>query len=193
MKTRNIYQTDYLLGGLMLPNRHESTNEYRYGFISMEKDNKVSSEGNSYDFGVRMYNSRIGRWMSKDPHETKYHELSPNLFVANMPIVAVDPDGKDIIILSAPSRSNGFEHALVLICNDESGKKLYSKKGTEDHGVLRPSFKPDDGREFNSLTDFTNSEANFGIKGNVLYTSAFKITTSVYVDNDKVFKSIQNQ
>ena len=52
---------DYYPFGMLLPNRHGSTDSYRYGFNGMEKDDKVKGEGNSYDFGARMYDSRIGR------------------------------------------------------------------------------------------------------------------------------------
>jgi RHS repeat-associated protein len=39
---------------------------YTYGFQGQEKDDEVSGEGNSYDFGARFYNSRVGRWLSVD-------------------------------------------------------------------------------------------------------------------------------
>jgi hypothetical protein len=35
--------------------------DYRYGFNGMEKDDEVKNgKGNSYDFGARMYDSRLG-------------------------------------------------------------------------------------------------------------------------------------
>src|SRR5690606_36422730 len=49
---------------------------YRYGFNGMEKDNEVKGKGNSYDFGARMYDSRLGRWLSIDPLTGKYPNLS---------------------------------------------------------------------------------------------------------------------
>ena len=36
-------------------------NLYRYGFNGMEKDDEVSGSKNYYNFGARMYDSRIGR------------------------------------------------------------------------------------------------------------------------------------
>ena len=74
--------------------------KYRYGFNGMEKDDELSGQANSYDFGARMYNPRIARWMSRDPLEVKYAGLSPYNFVNNMPIIAIDPDGKRIIIVN---------------------------------------------------------------------------------------------
>lgn len=39
------------------------------------------------------------RWLSVDPLDAKYPSQSPYNFVANMPISAIDPDGKEIYIL----------------------------------------------------------------------------------------------
>jgi RHS repeat-associated protein len=83
---------------MLVPNRHSSTDAYRYGFIGMEKDDELKGEGNSYDFGARMLDVRIGRWFAKDPLQGSYPHLSPYNFVANSPLVYVDKDGKKIII-----------------------------------------------------------------------------------------------
>ena len=39
---------------------------YRFGFNGKENDNEVKGAGNSVDFGARIYDSRLGRWMSVD-------------------------------------------------------------------------------------------------------------------------------
>ena len=54
---------------MQLDGRTISGDSYRYGFNEKECDSEVSGEGNSYDFGARLYNPRIGRWLSRDPHE----------------------------------------------------------------------------------------------------------------------------
>lgn len=80
-----------------MPERSFSSPSYRYGFNGMEKDNEVKgSAGTSYDFGARMYDSRLGRWMSLDPLADGYTSFSPYSFVNNMPIWAIDPDGMKI-------------------------------------------------------------------------------------------------
>jgi RHS repeat-associated protein len=71
---------------------------YRFGFNGQEQDNEVKGNGNSLDFGARIYDSRLGRWMSLDPLQKKYPALSPYNFVANSPLLYVDPDGRIIEI-----------------------------------------------------------------------------------------------
>jgi RHS repeat-associated protein len=69
--------------------------DYRFGFNGMHKDNEVKGVGNSLDFGARVYDSRLGRWLSLDPLQAKYPSLSPYNFSVNCPIMFNDPDGRD--------------------------------------------------------------------------------------------------
>jgi len=65
---------------------------YRFAFNGKEKDDEIKGAGNSYDYGMRMYDSRLGRWLSTDPLQKKYANLSSYQFCANNPIMFVDPD-----------------------------------------------------------------------------------------------------
>ena len=87
---------NYYPFGMIMPGRNFSSNDYRYGFNGMEKDDEVKGGGNSLDFGARMYDSRLGKWLSIDPLAAKYPYLSPFNYVANNPIIYIDPDGKVI-------------------------------------------------------------------------------------------------
>ncbi len=40
----------------------------------------------------------MARWLSCDPHSSKYSSLSPYNYVANNPILFIDPDGNRILI-----------------------------------------------------------------------------------------------
>jgi RHS repeat-associated protein len=73
-----------------------SSLKYRYGFNGKENDNEVKGEGSQQDYGMRIYDPRIGRWFSIDPLQQKYPNLSPYNFVGNNPIIFIDPDGMRI-------------------------------------------------------------------------------------------------
>ena len=75
--------------------RSYSSNSYRFGFNGKEKNNEITAGGNSLDFGSRIYDPRLARWLSIDPLYKKYSYLSPYCFVGNNPIKFVDKDGKD--------------------------------------------------------------------------------------------------
>jgi RHS repeat-associated protein len=77
----------------------EATNsDYRYGFNGMEKDDEVKGEGNSYDFGARMYDNRLGRWYSMDKVVKPF---TPYQFGRANPVIYIDPDGNDDIYINA--------------------------------------------------------------------------------------------
>jgi len=87
--------TDYYAFGAPMPGRNVN-NTYRYGFNGKPKDDEIAGAGNSLDFGARVYDSRLGRWLSLDPLQSIYPSLSPYNFVANSPFIYIDPDGKTI-------------------------------------------------------------------------------------------------
>ena len=92
-------QQDYYAYGSALPGR-SSQPAHRYGFNGMEQDAELKGRGNSYHFGARLLDPRLGRWLSIDPLAQQYTEYSPYCFVGNMPIAAMDPDGEKIKIVS---------------------------------------------------------------------------------------------
>ncbi|MDB5250687.1 MAG: repeat protein [Segetibacter sp.] len=71
---------------------------YRYGFNGKENDNELKGEGNSLDYGDRIYDPRIGRWLSVDPLQKKYPNWSPYNFVMNSPLKLKDENGKDVSV-----------------------------------------------------------------------------------------------
>lgn len=76
-----------------MPNRHGNSNSYRYGFNGKEKDDELKGDGNSYDFGARMYDPRMGRWFAVDKMRMKAPELSPYRFGFDNPMRYKDADG----------------------------------------------------------------------------------------------------
>ncbi|GAB5466295.1 MAG: hypothetical protein Kapaf2KO_17310 [Candidatus Kapaibacteriales bacterium] len=71
----------------------------RYGFNGMERDGELKGASNSYDFGARIYDPRVGRFLSLDPLAKEYPSLSDYAFLANMPIRDIDVDGKFIFMI----------------------------------------------------------------------------------------------
>ncbi len=66
---------------------------YRYGFNGKESDNEVKGEGGQQDYGMRVYDPRIGRFLSVDPLARDYPWNSPYAFAENDPINFIDLDG----------------------------------------------------------------------------------------------------
>ena len=66
---------------------------YKYGFNGKENDNEVKSEGNQQDYGMRIYDPRLGRFLSVDPLTKDYSWYTPYQFAGNKPIKYIDLDG----------------------------------------------------------------------------------------------------
>lgn len=66
---------------------------YPFSFNGMEQDNEINGSGNVYDFGARIYDSRLGKWFSCDPMQEKYPNYSPYNYSLNSPVMLGDPDG----------------------------------------------------------------------------------------------------
>lgn len=67
---------------------------YRYGFNGKENDNEVKNkEGSQLDYGMRIYDTRLGRFLSVDPITAHYPDLTTYQFASNSPIENIDLDG----------------------------------------------------------------------------------------------------
>lgn len=76
---------DYYPFGEQLPMRNSLSN-YRYAFQGQELDGETNMEA----FQLRLWDGRIGRWLSPDPYG---QYASPYLGMGNNPISSIDPDG----------------------------------------------------------------------------------------------------
>ncbi|MDA7716991.1 RHS repeat-associated core domain-containing protein, partial [bacterium] len=77
--------TDYYPFGMSMPGRN-MVGDYRYGYQGQEVDPETGKEA----FELRLWDSRIGRWLTTDP-AGQYS--SPYLGMGNNPINGIDVDG----------------------------------------------------------------------------------------------------
>ncbi len=108
--------------------------QYRYGFNGKENDNEVSGDGNQYDYGFRIYNPRIGKFLSVDPLSQEYPWYTPYQYAANSPIANIDLDGLEaagvgggvsITQLQSPKAAENTQKAIIAMGRG-IGKRLWN-------------------------------------------------------------------
>lgn len=107
---------------------------YRYGFNGKENDNEVKGEGNQQDYGMRIYDPRLGRFLSIDPLTRKFAFYTPYQFAGNTPIQAIDLDGMEPVSVG---KNNFIIKELVFkVTKDEklinSISSLFYRQSTGD-------------------------------------------------------------
>jgi RHS repeat-associated protein len=78
--------------GMLLVGRTFDVN-YRYGFNGKEHDSDPYGQGNVYDYGFRIYNPRLGKFLSVDPLTKSFPGLTVFQYASNSPILNIDLDG----------------------------------------------------------------------------------------------------
>jgi RHS repeat-associated protein len=87
---------DYYPFGMVMPGKkYGAASRYRYGFNGKEEDDEVKGDGNEQDYGMRIYDTRLGRFLSVDPLSEDYPELTPYQFASNRPVDGADLDGEE--------------------------------------------------------------------------------------------------
>jgi RHS repeat-associated protein len=96
-----------------LPGRKANPGDYRYGFNGKELDDDgtgMGGGGNTYDYGFRIYNPQIAKFLSVDPLSSNFPFYTPYQFAANTPIMAIDLDGLESVVVI---NSNYFTKKLT--------------------------------------------------------------------------------
>ena len=97
---------DYYPFGAKIASRTVSDN-YRYGFNGKESDSEVGYGWQ--DYGFRLYEEEIGRFLSVDPRAGMYAGLTPYSFVNNSPLANIDMRGDSITPVG--SYSGGYNYS----------------------------------------------------------------------------------
>jgi RHS repeat-associated protein len=84
---------------MVMPGRDYSAGSpYRFGFNGKEKDKNLHSL-TVYDYGFRIYDPRIGKFLSVDPLSKNYPSWTPYAFAMNDVIRSIDLDGLERYIV----------------------------------------------------------------------------------------------
>ncbi len=165
---------DYYPGGMQMPNRNVQ-GDYRYAYQGQEKDPETGKEA----FQLRLYDSRINRWLTTDP-AGQY--ASPYLAMGNNWVSRIDPDG---------GRDTDPSDGAVVYGEDVPGLESITLRDIGGHvNYLDEVVIGGDNNFFN--TNFDSSEVGNGLFVGSVFPSALDMAVDDFI-NKSTFKSIPNE
>jgi RHS repeat-associated protein len=162
---------------MLVPNRHGSTNSYRYGFQGQEKDDEIKGEGNSLNYTFRMHDPRIGRFFAVDPLFKDYPHNSPYAFSENRVVDMVELEGcekKDasekayipatpVVVKVVENTTRELAKEAMASAVEGGGKQIIANKASQGVGTkILGTVAKGAGLVFMLLKD--NMSPNFGGK-----------------------------
>ncbi len=84
---------DFTPFGMLQVGRNYNSSDYKFGFNGKIKDDELKGSGASYDYGFRIYDPRLGRFLSVDPLTRDFPWYTPYQFAGNCPVWCYDLDG----------------------------------------------------------------------------------------------------
>ncbi|WP_153798790.1 RHS repeat domain-containing protein [Foetidibacter luteolus] len=160
-----VSANDYYPFGMLMPGRKFNAGSYRFGYGGKEKDDEIKGEGNSIDYGARMYDSRLGRWLSIDKQADKYPDMTPYGYSLNNPIKFTDLDGN--------------------LVRDESGRIIFTKTQS---GVWWTTMQPQTYKDPNTGKVYKYTVGFTVDKGYALDNSGKKVEIMIATSNQVQIK-----
>ncbi len=110
----------YPFGGLMGGSVNLASSQ-RYKYNGKELDRTHGLDW--YDYGARMYDPVLARWMVPDPLAEKHYGVSPYAYCHDDPINAIDPDGRD----------DFFDENGKFIKRTKTGDNIFIRSGNDKY------------------------------------------------------------
>ncbi len=166
-------------------------NAYRYGYNGKEKDADMKGNDATYDYGFRIYDARIAKFLSVDPLTKKYPELSTYQFASNTPIMAIDLDGLELLDYRAnyvmkvgkETLGNGDTKTVLNLVYENTGTvhSIFQVRGS-NRSNDQQVFQPSSWSEGKVITISDNAPS---------YPDYLKTSKFVSGDNVKIFNGVQ--
>ena len=99
----------YAFGGLMSTSSRQSVQPYKYNGKELDRKGGLGW----YDYGARMYDAALGRFMKTDRFSEKYVSLSPYQYGANNPVNNIDVNGDNVYVSGEFSGGRKFNDIAV--------------------------------------------------------------------------------
>ncbi|MCF8253595.1 MAG: hypothetical protein K9I36_07330 [Bacteroidia bacterium] len=101
---------------------------YLFSINCKEKINEINGAGNDLDFGARVYDARLGRFLSLDPRTNDFSFWAPYIYAANNPVRLIDIEGECPGDLIAQNYNRTGYVMIILLDNSSADFNLERQK-----------------------------------------------------------------
>ncbi|NME71271.1 RHS repeat domain-containing protein [Flammeovirga aprica] len=146
--------SDYYPFGAKIADRSWNREGYRYGFNGKENDTDLNGSQLIQDYGFRVYNPVIGKFLSVDPLMKSYPRFTPYQFAGNSPIFFLDIDGREIYPSSKLNSvyKQSYVNSIKLLSQSEIFSKVYKQVNDSDIMFEVSSFSLSDPADYKAYT-----------------------------------------
>jgi RHS repeat-associated protein len=148
---------DYYPFGMTMPGRFPlgGAPYYKYTFNGKENDWEAKGWQNQQDYGMRVYDPRLGRFLSVDPLHKNFPYYTPYQFSGNDPITNIDLDG-------------GEKKHYLLSWDQNHKNATLTYSHDEDFTETKTSWTPTSTNWFKTTTTTTkNPRVEYVVHGDV--------------------------
>ncbi len=182
-KLSDLSLVNYNPFGMVLVGRSwRPGSEYRYGFNGKEDDPETYGDGNIYDYGFRIYNPRLCKFLSIDPLFIEYPAMSPYSFALNTPILCIDYDGCKV----KPMSKEALEAIKNSLSAEDAKKIQINLWGNIKKRPLKTQLKVSNSQNLNDLYTLVKDKRVVEV-----YTSSEGFESFKTADNSKQFEKFE--
>ena len=145
----------------------ERNNTWNTPYLFNAKE--LDEETGLYYYGARYYDPRLSLWMSTDPLQEKYPNISPYCYTVNNPLKFIDPTGMDWVenndtgditwnknVTSAENTPDGFTYRG----STYERERIWTNQivdGNRESGLMLESYNTDGNMTYKNLTPWIDA------------------------------------
>jgi len=177
-----------------------NVNAYRYGFNGKEKDAEgMGGGGSTCDYGFRIYNPALGKFLSVDPLTKSYPWYTPYQFAGNKPINCIDLDGLEELEVHSADITGKIDD-MVKMHKSQAEIEDYVNKAMDIHAYDTPKSEKWATKHYGyngdgQIVEVTNQSAPltiWGYRANYAVNAEGKIYIQSY-ERYKVYEAAKKQ